>query len=142
MGLGTLQAGTAVSGPGKTSAVTAASSRIRMFSATSMCHDEATPTPQQFFGEHSLALPIRMRHLLRQVMETAAATLAMSTTGWTKARGGASSRARVTMNRLESVNDGVDGAVTISGEPQGCDFRSILTGPPTLLFFVACTTCE
>ena len=77
-----------------------------------------------------------------QVMETATATLAMSTTGWTKARGGASSRARVTMSRLESVNDGVDGAVTISGEPQGCDLWSTLTGSPTLLFFVAWTTCE
>ena len=44
-------------------------------------------------------LPIRKWHLLRQVMKIATVTLAMSTIGWTKARGRASSRARVTTSK-------------------------------------------
>ena len=87
------------------------------------------------------AQPIRKRHL-GQAMRTATATLAMSTIGWTKARGRASSRARMKMSKLMNVIVGVDGAVTASGELQGCDLWSILMETPTLCFFVALTTCE
>ena len=48
------------------------------------------------------------------------------------------------MSKLMNVNVGVDGAVTTSGELQGCDLWSILmeTPTPTLCFFVALTACE